>query len=379
MVETASDALRVMVVDDSVIYRKIVSQVVTAIPEGELLCTANSGRTALAKLEREPADLVLLDVEMPEMDGFETLMEIRRRFPETSIVMVSGLNEQSASLTIKALEVGALDFVQKPETGSPEESTQELIQRLAPIFRHLKTRQNLSLSRRDKAVSVATPATAPSEVETSREEAPPAAVGILPERIGVVVIGVSTGGPNALAEVIPRLPPNPGVPILVVQHMPPVFTASLAENLARKSRLPVIEAHDGQAILPDQVLLAPGGRHMTVIQPSGPDHGAAIVRLNDGPPVKSCRPSVDVLFRSVARAFAGRVLAVVMTGMGDDGSMGIRALKQKGCYCLTQSEETCVVYGMPRAVNEIGCSDERVPLNRISERIVDAINQFGIG
>jgi two-component system chemotaxis response regulator CheB len=178
---------------------------------------------------------------------------------------------------------------------------------------------------------------------------------------------VSTGGPNALAEVIPLLPARLKVPVLLVQHMPPVFTASLADHLAKRSQVTVREAAEGEAIVPGTVYIAPGGRHMVVRRSPA---GVPTVGLNDSPPENSCRPSVDVLFRSVAAHYEGNVLAVVMTGMGNDGREGVRALKRKGAHCITQSAETCVVYGMPLAVDEAGLSDERIPLPRLAERIV---------
>ncbi|HLO65401.1 MAG TPA: CheB methylesterase domain-containing protein, partial [Holophaga sp.] len=189
-----------------------------------------------------------------------------------------------------------------------------------------------------------------------------------PSRFDVVAIGVSTGGPNALAEVIPHLPADLGVPVLVVQHMPPFFTASLAEHLAKASRLAVSEAIEGEPVLPNHVYIAPGGKHMTVRRMGGAE-GPAIVGLNENPPENSCRPSVDVLFRSVAAQYEGNILGVVMTGMGSDGCEGVRAMKRRGCHVLTQSEDTCVVYGMPLAVDEAGLSDEQVPLPRLASRI----------
>jgi len=194
-----------------------------------------------------------------------------------------------------------------------------------------------------------------------------------PGRIDVVGIGVSTGGPNALAELIPRLPADLPVPILLVQHMPPVFTASLAEHLDQKSGLSVREARDGEQVLPGRVYIAPGGRHMVVRRLPDAEH--PIVGLNENPPENSCRPSVDVLFRSMAAQYDGNMLAVVMTGMGNDGCEGVRAMKRRGCLCLTQSEASCIVYGMPLSVDEAGLSDEQVPLDRLADRIVHLVRK----
>lgn len=194
----------------------------------------------------------------------------------------------------------------------------------------------------------------------------------------VVAIGVSTGGPGALLEVIPRLPGDLGVPVLIVQHLIPEFTESLAENLDRLSALGVSLARAGQPLDKGRVYLAPGDRHMVLLPPRPTSTGylPPVIGLNNRPPVHGCRPAADVLFKSLAPICGGRTLAVVMTGMGNDGREGVRAIKAKGGYCLTQTEDTCVVYGMPRAVDEAGLSDERVPLDRLAQRI-DALVRWG--
>jgi two-component system chemotaxis response regulator CheB len=204
--------------------------------------------------------------------------------------------------------------------------------------------------------------------------APPAVRPVAPKisrragRVGLVAIGVSTGGPQALADVIPRLPATLHVPVLIVQHMPPVFTASLARSLDRQSRLRVHEAVEGEAILPSKVYLAPGGLHMGMRR-AGEGGEGWVIGLKDGPPVNSCKPAVDVLFQSIAEEIGGRALAVIMTGMGQDGLQGVEMIKRAGGICLTQTRETCVVYGMPQAVDQAGLSDESVPLSELAERI----------
>jgi two-component system chemotaxis response regulator CheB len=375
----ADPSLRVLIVDDTLVYRRILSEVVESLPDAVLVGTAPHGRLALSRLEQTPADLVLLDVAMPEMDGLETLRAIRRAFPGTSVIMVSGTNLSSAEITLQCLEQGALDFVHKPEGASAADSREALLAMLRPLFRHVRTRVNLF---RGSGMPVSTPAdlepagpadpaSAPSPAPAPAPPSRPARLPPPPERIDIVAIGVSTGGPNALGELIPRLPADFPVPVLLVQHMPPVFTASLAEHLDQRSRLRVREARDGEPILPGTVLIAPGGRHMVVRRSPDPAGGpaCAIVGINDQPPVNSCRPSVDVLFRSLASQYDGNMLAVVMTGMGSDGCEGVRAMKRRGCLCLTQTEASCVVYGMPLAVDEARLSDERVPLERLAARI----------
>jgi two-component system chemotaxis response regulator CheB len=354
--------LRVLVVDDTVVYRRILGDAVAALPDAEVVGTACHGRLALERLEQAPADLVLLDVEMPEMDGPEALREIRHRHPETSVVMISGAGPDSAATTMRCLEQGALDFLRKPETTDPEANRSELRERLRPLLRHVRDRLDLRGAGTESAAGQSEP------VRFSR----PAPVRLPPpERIDLVAVGISTGGPNALGELIPRLPAGFPVPVLVVQHMPPVFTASLAEHLDQRSPLSVTEARDGEPIMPGRVYFAPGGRHMVVRRrPEGAPGPALAVGLNDQPPEHGCRPSVDVLFRSLAAHCEGNLLALVMTGMGSDGCEGVRAMKRRGCRCLTQSRASCVIYGMPQSVDEAGLADEQVPLERMAERVV---------
>ncbi|MDR3671037.1 MAG: chemotaxis response regulator protein-glutamate methylesterase [Holophaga sp.] len=373
--------LRVFIVDDTVVYRRILSDVVEAMNDVVLVGTAPHGRLAIAKLEQTPADLVLLDVEMPEMDGLETLGELRRRFPDISVVMISGSNQGSAETTMRCMDLGALEFLRKPEGSDPEASRNELKEKLRPLMRHVQTRVNLH---QGTGLPVEPVAARRVQAEPARVRAPqpapaprPGRMGPIPGRIDVVAIGVSTGGPNALAEVIPRLPAGFPVPILLVQHMPPVFTASLAQHLDQKSKVSVHEARDGEPVLPGCVYLAPGGKHMVIRRLPDSEDGASapIIGLNENPLENSCRPSVDVLFRSVAAHYDGNMLAVVMTGMGNDGCEGVRAMKRRGCLCLTQGEASCIVYGMPLAVDEAELSDEQVPLDRLADRITRLVRK----
>ncbi|MFH0809779.1 MAG: chemotaxis response regulator protein-glutamate methylesterase [Pseudomonadota bacterium] len=365
--------LKVLVVDDTVTYRRILAEVVNSIAGAEVMATANNGKIALAKIRQDRPDVVLLDMVMPEMDGLETLRHIKKDYPEIGVIMVSGSTAPQAAETLKALELGALDFISKPEGADPLVNFQELKDGVRPLLTLFLTRRHISRA----TEGLGHPAVA---VKTAAKPAPPSPEVAhrpqsLPTGIRVLVIGVSTGGPNALAEVIPRLPAGFRVPVLIVQHMPPSFTASLAGHLGRKSPLPVKEAKEGDHVCPGQVLIAPGGRHMTVkAVPGGAGSaGRIVVALNDFPPVNSCRPSVDVLFRSIAECYGGGSLAVIMTGMGEDGARGVRDLKDKGCYCLAQNEETCTVYGMPRAVVEARLADEVLPLDQIALRIMKIV------
>ena len=363
------DPLRVLVVDDTVTYRRILSDVIEGLGDAEVVATAPQGRLALARLEQGPVDLVLLDLEMPEMDGLEALGHIRKRFPEVAVVMISGQNSRAAEATIQALEQGALDFIRKPEGNDPETSRRELKETLKPLLRHVRMRRNLR-------AEAPVPSISPPKVQEIPRPAPTgivlaSRVAPLPSRFEVLGVGVSTGGPNALGEFIPGLPADFPLPILLVQHMPAGFTASLAEHLAKRSKVQVCEASEGETIRPGRVYIAPGGRHMVVRRrpAQGVEPEALIVGLNDNPPENSCRPSVDVLFRSIAAQFEGGMLSVIMTGMGSDGCEGVRAMKRRGCHCLSQSADSCVVYGMPLAVDEAGLSDERVPLATLAFRV----------
>ena len=361
--------LRILIVDDTAVYRRILTEVVESFQQDYEVSACPSGRLALNRLDQSPADLVLLDVEMPEMSGLETLRVIRRKHPATSVIMISGTSSAAASYTLDALAQGALEFIRKPEGSDAEASRAELRDLLRPLMRHVQTRMNLRSAggSGEAPVAAASPATAPAFPPPAAAPRPQPRQGPRPTRFDVLGLGVSTGGPNALGELIPALPANLGVPVLIVQHMPPMFTASLAEHLNRNSHLPVAEAVEGEQVLANRVYIAPGGKHM-VIRSKG-EGEPFIIGLNENPPENSCRPSVDVLFRSMAAHYDGNILAVIMTGMGTDGCEGVRALKRKGCVCLTQSEETCVVYGMPLAVDEAGLSDERVALPHLASRI----------
>jgi two-component system, chemotaxis family, protein-glutamate methylesterase/glutaminase len=385
--------INILVVDDTVVYRRIMSKVVEELPGAVLMGTAPNGKLALQKMERARPDLVFLDVEMPEMDGLETLKAIRAAYPEVGVIMVSGANKSSADITMRALNAGALDFVPKPSASSPEEGHRELVQLLTPLVRVFTTRLNLRGGARPAGVPAKADAplkpVAPDAAIPARPALVPARpkpavdtefrAGPRPSRVDVLAIGVSTGGPNALAKVIPRLPENLGVPVLVVQHMPPVFTRSLAESLDKKSALHVCEGVDGDVIAPNRVYIAPGGHHMVVRRKPAEAGGESVfcIGLNDNPPENSCRPSVDVLFRSVAVHFGGAILSSVMTGMGYDGREGVKAMKRRGCICLTQDEASCVVYGMPMAVDEAGLSDESVPLEALADRLASLVRNPG--
>ncbi len=391
-----TDPLKILIVDDSLIYRKFLSRVIEDIEGVELVAPAANGRIALSRLQVNPVDVVFLDMQLPEMSGLETLRRIREAHPEVGVIMISGEYASDAEVVIRALELGALDFLPKAPLEPEGNSVLALRKHLVTLFHQLQGRKNLHLAKRmsrkqgrhpvqaREAGGLLQSRTPGAECLQKVPAAAPAAApvrSVHPARIDVVVMGASTGGPNALSAVLPKLPADIGVPILVVQHMPSFLTFSLAQSLNGKSALQVHEAVHGEPLSPGTVYVAPGGKHLLVkSRPagSGPTR-ERFLALGEGPPENSVRPSADVLFRSVAESFEGHTLAVLLTGMGNDGMKGVQALKGRGCYCITQTAESCVVYGMPRAVDEAGLSDDRVPLDGMAERIERLVRGSFVG
>ena len=343
-------AVRVLVVDDSVVVRQMVSRVVAGEPLLELAGVASNGHLALEKLERTRPDVVVLDLEMPEMDGLETLAAIRSRYPKLPVIIFSHLSSAGASATLEALALGATDFALKPSAngiGLAEQHVRdELVHRVMALFPQARTMVT------------------PSPVHPSPSLASSRSSRSTP--IAAIVVAVSTGGPNALAELVPALPHDLPVPMLIVQHMPPVFTNMLAQRLDRIAAISVCEAGHGDEVLPGRIYIAPGGRHMTVAG----SQGHVRVELSDGPSENSCRPAADVLFRSAAEIFGAGTLAVVLTGMGCDGLRGAEAVRAAGGPVLAQCEATSVIASMPGAVAAAGLADAVVPLDQLASQLV---------
>lgn len=338
----ATGLLRVMVVDDSAVVRKAMGDALEGLEGVQLICTAPNGRIALAKLEHEQVDLCLVDLEMPEMDGIAFVTALRRRHPEIRILIVTASSELSRRRAVEALTLGATDLVLKPEGlgGNYQEQVVVLRERLAPGLLALKRQ---SESPRHRPAGALWPKKHPR----------------------LVVVGVSTGGPEALARFLPALPADFPWPIAVVQHMPPGFTQALAQRLAGACTLAVREAQDGEALKAGTVLIAPGGQHLEVL-PEG-QHFTA--KLTQDPPESSCRPSVNVLFRSAAKASEGALVGLVLTGMGYDGSAGGRVLKAAGGSLWAQDQASSVVWGMPGGVVSAGLADEVLPLEGMASAL----------
>lgn len=359
--------MTVLVVDDTILYRKLIADAVRTLDGVELVGTASSGELALARLTQSPVDVLLLDVHMPGLDGLETLTRIRRDHPRTEVVMISGGDRDTAATTMEALRLGAVEFIRKPQGGDVQVNQTQLASDLGRVLGMLRQRRQAPASISGVRRAVSLPSDPVPPVVIARN--PPA-------RFAVVAIGISTGGPQALGRVLPRLPADFPIPILVVQHMPPMFTEALANDLDRRSLLRVSEAHEGDPVRPGTILIAPGGSHL-VVRP-GPE--GVVAALSDSPPENSCRPSVDVLFRSIAVHYGqAGVLSVIMTGMGVDGRRGVEALRRVQGWCLTQSAPTCTVYGMPQAVAAAGLSDEVHDLDALPERLTVLARRGRIG
>ena len=346
--------VRILIVDDSAVVRKVLSSLLASDPEIVVAGTAGNGSQALARIPEVKADLVTLDIEMPGMDGLETLVEIRKLYPKLPVIMFSTLTERGASATLDALARGASDYVTKPSHGETRELAQERVRE--ELIRKIKS---LCAVR----VPQARPQPPPGPM-------PPLVSGRPQARIDVVAIGASTGGPNALTELIPQLPADFPVPIVIVQHMPPLFTRLLSERLNALARLAVGEGAEGQKLQPGQVWIAPGDHHMTVVR-RGTEF---VLGLNHDPQENSCRPAVDVLFRSVAQSYGANVLAVVLTGMGADGTRGSSDIRKAGGEVIVQDEASSVVWGMPGSVVAARLSDRIYPLDSIGPEVVRRVS-----
>ncbi|WP_331273140.1 protein-glutamate methylesterase/protein-glutamine glutaminase [Motilibacter deserti] len=382
--------IRVLVVDDSAVVRRIVAQVLDAEPGISVVGTAQNGRIALEKLTELSPDAVTLDIEMPELDGLGTLKELRKTHPRTPVIMFSTLTERGASATIEALSLGASDYVTKPSnTTALTQSVRSVREQLVPKLRSLcggaalpggmpaaaqpGRRYGAAAAATGPAGAMAASARRPGTAGRPAPGAPTARLTPAAKRPDILVIGSSTGGPEALARVLGGLPASLPVPVAVVQHMPPIFTRLLAERLSRSSALDVREAAQDDQLVPGRVLIAPGDRHLEVVR-----RGTGLyANLTTAPPENFCRPAVDVLFRSVATVFGGSVLAVVLTGMGSDGKLGAQVLKTRGARVLAQDQSTSVVWGMPGAVTTAGLADAVLPLDAVPGAIVDSIGLAG--
>lgn len=354
--------IRVLIVDDSVVIRRLLSDELSKDPDLEIVGTAATGKIGIAKIPQVNPDIVTMDIEMPEMDGLEAVTEIRKIYDKLPIIMFSTLSQRAARETLEALSRGANDYVTKPaNVGSASLAMQRVRDELIPKIKTLCP--GLGSTPAPPAPPRIKPA---SSIPTKGNDA-----SASQSQVDIVAIGVSTGGPNALNDLFDALPRDLPVPVVIVQHMPPVFTKCLADRLTAKSKMIVQEGASGMALAPGQAWLAPGDYHMVVTQKGT----RVVLDLNQSPPENSCRPAVDVLFRSVAQVFGGRTLAVVLTGMGEDGLRGCQVLKECGAQIIAQDEASSVVWGMPGAVSDAGLADQVLPLNLIANSIVSRVQK----
>jgi two-component system chemotaxis response regulator CheB len=403
--------LRVLVVDDTIVYRKAVSDILRDIPGVEVVGVAHNGVIAMTKIKTLKPDLLTLDIEMPQMNGIEVLEELNKHHPGVGAIMLSTLTMEGGTLTLRALELGAFDFIPKPQAGSVKEGMAEIRKAIIPMLQAYKRKsrkippsaksttgrrtcrsgiaqpdedlnisgilrgQNSAFENNSVAFGRNSPRNSPA-TSSRTSSAPAATTSVYGRKVTrgkseIVAIGISTGGPNALSQMLPQLPGDLGVPVVIVQHMPPIFTQSLATSLNKRCALTVKEAEEGEDIKPNVIYIAPGGKQMKLV--AGRDGTTRRIRITDDPPENSCKPSVDYLFRSVADYYVGRTTAVIMTGMGSDGTAGLAVLKEKAAYIIGQNEQSCVVYGMPRAPAERGYLDRVLPLHKIADQIVRSV------
>jgi two-component system chemotaxis response regulator CheB len=340
-----------MIVDDSTVIRGLLGRIVEAEQDMEIAASAPNGRSALDLLRHRAVDVVLLDIEMPEMDGLSALPLILEEHPELPVIMTSSLTQRGAEVTMRALALGAADYVPKPSALSAVSGmaaiAKDLVSKIRALGRAGQVRANAPVGAAPKRA-----ASHPSALVAHGSD----------EGVRIVAIASSTGGPNALAEVLTGLPSDFSLPIVIAQHMPPIFTAALADRLQRESGRPCSEGRSGESILDGHVYVAPGDHHMTVMTAER----QPVIRLDQGPPVNYCRPAADPLFRSVAAIYGPCALALVLTGMGEDGLRGSREIVERGGRVVVQDQATSVVWGMPGAVCNAGLATAVVAVGKIA-------------
>lgn len=345
-----NNAVRVLIVDDSAFMRKVLSEMLDSDSSVKVIGTATDGKDALDKIRELDPDVITMDVEMPVMDGINCLKEIMQRFPKPVIMLSSG-TDHGADLTIRALDEGAVDFIAKPKNIfeiKTDKKKKEIIEKIA-IAKNVKFCNTSNKFHKNTG-----------EVSFQNKTLK-----------HIIAIGTSTGGPKALQSVVPFLPGDIPAAVLIVQHMPPGFTNSLAERLNSKSDLIVKEASHKEKILAGHVYIAPGDSHMLI---EAANNGDILINLDKSPPVGGHRPSVDVMMSSLSDTGLKNIIGVIMTGMGSDGSIGIKKLKEKNkSYIIAQDEETSVVYGMPKMAFQTGAVDKVVSLDKISEEIIQIL------
>ncbi len=360
--------LRVLVVDDSAGIRKVLSDAISHAPDLELCGTAPNGQVALERLDAAAPDVITLDIEMPVLDGISTLRALRVLRPRLPVLMFSSHTVRGALATLDALAAGASDFVAKPVVSGPAEAAAFVEHEVLPRLRALGGRAAELHGASSAPARPAAPAAAGGHAGPAPRPAGAPHHGSSLPPLQAVVVAVSTGGPQALAAFLPALPRDLPVPVLVVQHMPPLFTRILAERLSGLGPNPVVEGATGLTAIPGRVVLAPGGAFHMVVKP-GPAGTPPLLELDGGPPENSCRPAADPLFRSAAEVWGKGLLGVVLTGMGRDGCVGAARIRERGGAVLAQDRQSSVVWGMPGAVVEAGLADAELTLAQLAAEI----------
>lgn len=369
-----ADEISVLIVDDSALMRNLISRMVEATPGLIVADRAMNGEFALQKLDRCKPDVIVLDLEMPQMNGIEFLKERKQRGIDIPVIILSSVARRGAEITMEALSLGASDFIMKPSDTQHEDiqGIKEHLTNLLLVYGK-QYRQSKGLKEPSIPTIRAEKPQKPAEVQPPKPLRPASAPK--PGPIEIIAIGISTGGPNALREVFAKLDKDLPAPIVVVQHMPPGFTEEFAKSLDKLCPLEVKEAAEGDLIKPGRILIAPGDKHLEVEKRPL----ATVVHLSDAPPVNGHRPSADVLFASVAKEFGNRAMGVIMTGMGKDGAKELGTILRAGGLTLGQDEVTSIVYGMPKVAWEMGHVMEQVPLSKMAERICTLAKDYQIG
>lgn len=378
--------LRCMVVDDSIVFRKVLRDCLADVPHVEVVAVAPDGAVALEKLRQLKPDFITLDLDMPVMDGLMLLERIRSEGLDVEVLVVSALTADGAEATVRALSMGALDVLLKPSDPDMRKCVEQLSSQMHERVAVITNRRNRrGLNRPAIQSTTASPGSPPRSLSASRAGLPggnapnaasPSANLSTPSSLhsisrssaDIIVIGISTGGPAALQKLLPALPASLQVPVVIVQHMPKTFTASLARDLDTKCSLRVKEAAHGDLLVPGIVYIAPAGSQSKIVR----KHGATLIEVNDDPPIRSCKPSVDYLFRSAASEYGSRVLGVIMTGMGNDGTEGAALIRAAGGQIIAQDEASCTIYGMPKAALESGAVNHVLCLDDIPGAILRA-------
>ncbi len=375
-----------MVVDDSLVFRKVLRDCLAEVSDVEVVAVAGDGVAALEKLRQFKPDFITLDLDMPVMGGFMVLERIRDEGIDVEVLVVSGLTADGAEASVRALSMGALDVLLKPSDPDMRKCVELLSMQLHDRVAVIATRRNRRGSNRPTIQS-----TTYCPVPTRAPVSPPrntathgvftsvtsksgmaqnrwASHSITKSSADIILIGISTGGPAALQKLLPVLPSSLSVPVVIVQHMPKTFTASLARDLDAKCSLKVKEAANGDLLMPGNIFIAPAGSQSKVIR----KRGVSFIEVNDDPPIRSCKPSVDYLFRSAANEYGSRALGIIMTGMGNDGTEGATLIRAAGGQIIAQDETSCTIYGMPKAAFESGTVNQVLSLEEIPAAILRA-------